>query len=74
MNSMLVGPSVTLGANVYGTITALVKSVEALPEDTTGLTASDYFYLTVADSTHAIGLWHYVGSAWVSVDGSEIKI
>ena len=74
MNSMLVGPSVTLGANVYGTITALVKSVEALPEDTTGLTASDYFYLTVADSTHAIGLWHYVGSAWVSVDGAEIKI
>lgn len=74
MNSMIVGPSVTLGANVYGTITALVKSVDALPEDTTGLTASDYFYLTVADSTHAIGLWHYVGSAWVSVDGSEIKI
>ena len=74
MNSMLVGPTVTLGANVYGTITALVKSVAALPTTTTGLTAADYFYLTEADGTHAIGLWHYVNSAWVSVDGAEIHV
>jgi hypothetical protein len=71
MNSMIVGPTITLGANVYGTITALVKSVTALPDSGK---AGDMVYLVQAEGSNAIGLYKYSGSAWIGMEGSEIHV
>lgn len=72
MNSMIVGPNVTLGAYVYGTITALVKSVTSLPAS--GMSTGDMVYLVQQDGGNAIGLYKYNGSAWAGMEGSEIHV
>lgn len=70
MNSMIVGPDLTMTGYTYGVLKAVVKSVGELP---VSATANDIVYLTVADSTHAIGLWRYDGTAWVAYAG-EIDV
>jgi hypothetical protein len=67
LNSMFIGPDVTLVSKRYGSLGVTIKSVTALPE---GGTEGDLVYLTEADATNSVGVYCRVGNAWVVYNGA----
>ena len=46
-----------------------IVTVAALP--TTGIKTDKFYYLSTADSTHAVGLYYYYNAAWYAVGGED---
>lgn len=67
LNSMFIGPDVTLVSKRYGSLGVTIKSVIELPKDGK---EGDLVYLTVADDTNSVGVYCRVGSAWVVYNGA----
>ena len=71
-NSMLIGPDVTVSGYKLSMLDTVVSSVASLSSVSTPK-KDDVVYLTVADDTHAVGLYVYDGTAWKPYKG-EINV
>lgn len=67
LNSMFIGPDVTLVSKAYGSLGVTIKSVTALPE---GGTEGDMVYLTEAADNNSVGVYRWNGTAWVVYNGA----
>ena len=67
LNSMFIGPDVTLVSKAYGSLGVTIKSVTALPE---GGTKGDMVYLTEAADNNSVGVYRWNGTAWVVYNGA----
>jgi len=71
-NSMMIGPDVTVSGYKLSMLDTVVSSVASLSSVSTPK-KDDVVYLTVADDTHAVGLYVYDGTAWKPYKG-EINV
>ena len=71
-NSMLIGPDVTVSGYKLSMLDTVVSSVASLSSVSTPK-KDDVVYLTVADDTHAVGLYVYDGTEWKPYKG-EINV
>lgn len=67
LNSMFIGPDVTLVSKAYGSLGVTIKSVTALPE---GGTEGDMVYLTEAADKNSVGVYRWNGTTWVVYNGA----
>lgn len=67
LNSMFIGPDVTLVSKAYGSLGVTIKSVTALPE---GGAEGDMVYLTEAADNNSVGVYRWNGTTWVVYNGA----
>lgn len=66
LNSMFIGPDVTLVSKKYGSLAVTIKSVTALPGEGA---EGDMVYLTEASGDNSVGVYRHNGTTWVVYHG-----